>query len=136
MGRIKDGNISGHELCGVIDAIGPLCARVKIGDVVALESHIICGVCWYCRNGKSHLCANTVTIGIDRDGGFTDYIVLPEDNAILKPDSISVEEAALLEPFGNALDTATCVDVVGKSVLVTGCGPQGVMAIALSLIHI
>jgi threonine 3-dehydrogenase len=132
LGRVKDGNISGHELCGVVDAVGPLCARVKVGDVVALESHIICGVCWYCRNGKSHLCANTVTIGIDRDGGFTDYIVLPEDNAILKPDSISVEEAALLEPFGNALDTATCVDVVGKCVLVTGCGPQGVMAIAIA----
>lgn len=131
-GRIPDGNISGHELCGVVEDVGSLCGRVKPGDVVALESHIVCGRCWYCRNGKSNLCANTVTIGIDRDGGFTDYIVIPEENAILKPDSISVEEAALLEPFGNALDTATAVDVVGKSVLVTGCGPQGVMAIAIA----
>lgn len=131
-GRIKDGNISGHELCGVVEEVGGLCARIKAGDVVAIESHIICGTCWYCRNGRSHLCANTITIGIDRDGGFTDYIVIPEDNAILKPASLSVEEAALLEPFGNALDTATAVDLVGRSVLVTGCGPQGVMAIAIA----
>ncbi len=130
--RVPDGNISGHELCGVVEEVGALAKRVKVGDVVAIESHIMCGTCWYCRNGKNNLCANTITIGIDRDGGFTDFIAIPEDNAILKPKGISVEEAALLEPFGNALDTATCVDVVGKSVLVTGLGPQGVMAAAIA----
>ena len=131
-GRIKDGNISGHELCGVVEATGALCERIKPGDIVALESHITCGHCWHCRNALSHLCVNNVTIGFDRDGGFADYIVIPEVNAILKPASLSVEEAALLEPFGNALDTAGAVDLVGKSVLVTGCGPQGVMALAVA----
>lgn len=130
--RIKDGNISGHELCGEVVETGELVTGASVGDIVAIESHVMCGTCWYCRNGKNNLCENTRTIGIDRDGGFADYIAIPEQNAIVKPAGVSVEEAALLEPFGNALDSVTCVDVVGKSVLVTGLGPQGVMAMAIA----
>lgn len=99
---------------------------------IAAESHVVCGSCYYCLNQLPHICQEITTIGFDRPGGFAEYVAIPAENAVLKPPSITDDVAALLEPFGNALDTTLCVDLVGKSVLVTGCGPQGLMAIAIT----
>jgi threonine 3-dehydrogenase len=130
--RISDQQIVGHEFCGVVAAIGAHVTGVAVGDTVAAESHVVCGSCYYCLNQLSHICRNIATIGFDRAGGFAEYVAIPARNAVRKPPGISVEVAALLEPFGNALDTATCFDLVGRSILVTGCGPQGLMAIEVA----
>jgi threonine 3-dehydrogenase len=130
--RIKDGQIVGHEFCGVIEEVGDQVTTAAVGDVVAAESHIVCGTCYYCLNGLKHICQEMSGIGFDRSGGFAEYIAVPAENAIVKPSGVSIEVGAILEPFGNALDTARRVDLVAKSVLVTGCGPQGLMAIAVT----
>jgi threonine 3-dehydrogenase len=130
--RVAHNQITGHEFCGKVEAIGSEVTTAAVGDIVSVESHIVCGTCYYCLNGLSHLCQEVSTIGIDRPGAFAEYIAIPAKNAILKPPDLPLDVAAILEPFGNAVDTARCVDLVGKSVLITGCGPQGLMAIAIA----
>jgi len=130
--RIGDGMTVGHEFCGQVERVGDQVTTIAVGDIVAAESHVVCGTCYYCLNGVPHLCQEVAGIGFDRAGCFAEYIAIPAENAFLKPPELSLEVAAFIEPFGNALDTAMCVDLFGKSVLVTGLGPQGLMALAVA----
>jgi threonine 3-dehydrogenase len=130
--RIGDGMTVGHEFCGQVDQVGEHVTTIAVGDIVAAESHVVCGTCHYCLNGVPHLCQEVAGIGFDRAGCFAEYIAIPAENAFLKPADLPIEIAAFIEPFGNALDTAMCVDLFGKSVLVTGLGPQGLMALAVA----
>jgi threonine 3-dehydrogenase len=130
--RIRDGQVIGHEFCGVVEEIGSQVTTLAVGDIVSAESHVVCGSCYYCLNGMSHICHEMEGIGFDRAGGFAEYVAIPAKAAVAKPPNISIEIGAILEPLGNALDTARCVNLSGKRVLVTGCGPQGAMAIAIA----
>lgn len=130
--RIQPPVVIGHEITGDVVRVSPDVQRVKLGDFVSLESHIICNICEYCRTGRGHICENTEIIGVDRDGGFAEYIAIPAQNAWVNspdmPESISV----LMENFGNSVHTALEQDLAGKYVLLTGAGPVGCMAIAVA----
>ncbi len=130
--RIHPPVIVGHEVCGDVVARGAMVTEPQIGDFVSLESHVICNICQYCRTGRGHICENTRLIGVDRDGGFAEYIAIAAQNAWKQPADLPVEIAALQENFGNAVHTAFATDVTAKKVLVTGCGPVGVMAIMVA----
>lgn len=130
--RIHPPLIVGHEVCGDVVARGGLVAEPQIGDFVSLESHVICNTCQYCRTGRGHICENTQLIGVDRDGGFAEYIAVAAQNAWKQPPDRTPEVAALQENFGNAVHTAYAADVTAKKVMVTGCGPVGVMAIMVA----
>ncbi len=130
--RIKPPLIIGHEVCGDVVDRGAMVSEPAIGDFVSLESHVICNICQYCRTGRGHICENTRLIGVDRDGGFAEYISIPAQNAWKQPPNMPAEIAALQENFGNAVHTAYATDVTAKKVLVTGCGPVGVMAIMVA----
>jgi threonine 3-dehydrogenase len=130
-GRIQPPLIVGHEFCGDVVAVGSEVHSHKVGDYISAESHIVCGTCSYCRTGRGHLCPNTQIIGVDRDGAWADYVVIPAVNAWPNPPEIPPHIATLEENFGNAVHTAFAVDLRSKKVLVTGCGPVGVMAIAV-----
>ncbi len=130
--RIHPPVIVGHEVCGDVVARGAMVTEPQIGDFVSLESHVICNICQYCRTGRGHICENTRLIGVDRDGGFAEYIAIAAQNAWKQPADLPVEIAALQENFGNAVHTAFAADVTAKKVLVTGCGPVGVMAIMVA----
>jgi threonine 3-dehydrogenase len=127
--RLKPPLIIGHEFCGDIVAVGKDVTSVQVGDFVSGESHIVCGVCNLCRTGNAHICRNTQIIGVDRDGCFAEYIALPAENAWGAPPEMPAEIAALQENFGNAVHTALATPVAARKVLVTGCGPVGLMAI-------
>lgn len=129
--RIRPPVVVGHEVCGEVVARGEAVADPQIGDFVSLESHVICNACQYCRTGRGHICENTRLIGVDRDGGFAEYIAIPAQNAWPNPPDLPVEVAVLQENFGNAVHTAFATDLTAKKVLVTGCGPVGVMTIAV-----
>jgi threonine 3-dehydrogenase len=132
--RVADNQTIGHEFCGEVLEVGDQVTTLTRGDIVSSESHIVCGTCEYCLEGMPHLCQEVSLIGIDRPGGLAQYVVIPEQNAVPKrSDKISVEVASTLDAFGNAVDTALLVPLVGKTVLITGCGPQGLMAIAIAL---
>jgi len=122
----------GHEYVGVVAAIGQEVRGLKIGQRVSGEGHLVCGHCRNCRAGRRHLCRNTRGVGVNRPGAFAEYLVIPAENAFPIPDDIPDEIAAILDPFGNATHTALSFDMVGEDVLITGAGPIGIMAAAIS----
>src|SRR5512141_1931169 len=122
----------GHEYVGEIVEMGQEVRGFHIGDRVSGEGHITCGFCRNCRAGRRHLCRNTVGVGVNREGAFAEYLVIPAFNAFRIPDDVSDDLAAIFDPFGNATHTALSFDLVGEDVLVTGAGPIGIMAAAIA----
>ncbi|MCD6290659.1 MAG: L-threonine 3-dehydrogenase [Anaerolineae bacterium] len=129
--RIRPPIIVGHEFCGTVVERGADVTEVEVGAYVSAESHITCGQCRQCRTGRRHLCQNTQIIGVDRDGCFAEYVVLPVENIWVNPPDMPLEIASLQENFGNAVHTAFAAEVATKNVLITGCGPVGLMAISV-----
>ncbi|WP_028920772.1 L-threonine 3-dehydrogenase [Pseudoxanthomonas suwonensis] len=125
---IRPGLVIGHEFVGRIAALGPGVTGYKVGQRVSAEGHIVCGHCRNCRGGRPHLCPHTVGIGVNRDGAFAEYIVMPATNLWPIPDPIPSELAAFFDPCGNAAHCALEFDVVGEDVLITGAGPIGIIA--------
>lgn len=124
--------VVGHEFMGEIVEIGSEVKGFGAGDRVSAEGHITCGVCRNCRAGNRHLCRQTEGIGVNRAGAFAEYISVPAFNVYKLPDEISDEIASLYDPFGNAVHTALAQDMVGEDILITGAGPIGAMAAAIS----
>jgi threonine 3-dehydrogenase len=122
----------GHEFAGEIVEVGSQVGGFEIGQRVSGEGHVTCGYCRNCRAGKRHLCRNAVGVGTTRPGAFAEYLVIPAGNAFRLPDSISDDVASVLDPLGNAAHTALSFDLVGEDVLITGAGPIGCMASAIS----
>src|SRR5213594_3679687 len=130
-GRIKPPLIVGHEFAGEIQAIGDGVTELKVGQLVTAEGHIVCGHCLQCRTGNSHICRNTRIIGVDRDGAFTEYIVMPATN-VLTLDGIPTEIGAIMDPMGNAFHTVLTAEIPGSTVFVVGCGPIGCFAVGIA----
>jgi threonine 3-dehydrogenase len=130
--RVPLGITVGHEFMGVVVAIGDRVTAVQPGARVSAEGHIGCGNCEQCRTGKAHICANVEIIGVDRDGCFAKYVLLPESNVWPLHDHISDRAAAMMDPLGNAMHTVSAANVAGKSVLVSGVGVIGLMAVAIA----
>jgi threonine 3-dehydrogenase len=128
---IKPPLVIGHEFVGRIIEIGAGVDNYQIGDRVSAEGHITCGQCRNCRAGVRHLCTHTQGIGVNRNGAFAEYIVVPAQNLWLIPDAIPSEIAAFFDPFGNATHCALSFPVVGEDVLITGAGPIGIIAAAI-----
>ncbi|MDF7630840.1 L-threonine 3-dehydrogenase [Erwiniaceae bacterium L1_55_4] len=123
--------ITGHEYVGEVVGMGEEVRGFTLGDRVSGEGHITCGHCRNCRAGRTHLCRNTVGVGVNRQGCFAEYLVIPAFNAFKIPDNISDELAAIFDPFGNAVHTALSFDLVSEDVLISGAGPIGIMAAAV-----
>ncbi|WP_020683061.1 L-threonine 3-dehydrogenase [Marinobacterium rhizophilum] len=122
----------GHEYVGEIVKIGQEVRGFEIGDRVSGEGHITCGACRNCRAGRRHLCRNSVGVGVNREGAFAEYLVIPAFNAFRIPPDVSDDLAAIFDPFGNATHTALSFNLVGEDVLITGAGPIGIMAVAIA----
>jgi threonine 3-dehydrogenase len=134
--RDKQRRVIGHELFGEIIAVGSDAKRsfgLEVGDHVAAESHIYCGVCYQCRVGDAHVCADDLIIGISHDGAFADLVKLPAQ-VVWRTDlnKIRPEVAAVQEPFGNAVHACTKVNLRGKRVAIVGCGTIGLFAVAIA----
>lgn len=123
--------IIGHEYVGEIVQVGHGVKNLQVGDRVTGEGHIACGHCRNCRRGKLHVCANTIGIGVNRDGSFAEYLSLPAENVVKLDARISDEMAAIMDPFGNATHTALSFPLIGEDVLITGAGLIGSMATAI-----
>jgi threonine 3-dehydrogenase len=123
----------GHEFAGTVVDVGRLVRHVAVGDYVSAESHVTCGMCYYCRTGQAHMCERTQIMGVDRDGAFAQYVSVSEsviwqnDRSKLPP-----ELATLQEPFGNAVFATSEQDLAGRSIAVLGCGPVGLFTIAIA----
>ena len=128
--------ILGHELSGEVVRVGPAVRSLRVGDHVSAETHIADGTCHSCRTGRMHICENVRVLGVDRDGIFAEYAVLPERNAWRNDPDLDPSLASVQEPLGNAVHSLlpedNVEDIAGKSVLITGCGPIGLLAIAVA----
>ncbi|GGA34766.1 L-threonine 3-dehydrogenase [Kroppenstedtia guangzhouensis] len=130
--RVKTPMIFGHEFSGEVVEVGAGVRQLSVGDHVSAETHIVCGYCPQCRRGEAHVCANTEIIGVHRTGCFAEYAVMPADNLWKHNEELPPEVASAMEPMGNAVHTALSGPIAGKSVAVIGCGPIGVMAVAVA----
>ena len=131
-GRIKPPVTLGHEFCGTVERVGDEVRAVKPGDFVSAEMHVNCGHCRQCRLGQAHICQNLRIIGIDQDGAFAEFVKIPASNIWKLDAAIPEHYGAILDPLGNAVHTVLAGPVAGQTVLVTGCGPIGLMAIAVA----
>ena len=130
---IKTPMTIGHEFVGEVYQIGKNVKRVKVGQIVTGEGHVVCGVCRNCLKGASHLCKETEGIGVNRTGIFAEYAAIPEANIwLVDNDEIPLNVLSCFDPLGNAVHTALSFDLVGEDVLITGAGPIGIMAVAIA----
>ncbi|MBI4423294.1 MAG: L-threonine 3-dehydrogenase [Elusimicrobia bacterium] len=124
--------VFGHEFCGEVVEAGSATRDFAKGDFVSVESHVYCGLCYQCRNGQRHVCQRLKIIGVDCPGGFAELARVPARCAWKHPDESIAEIGSLMEPLGNAVYATLIEEVVGRSVVVLGCGPQGLFAIAVA----
>src|SRR5580704_12249475 len=125
--------VVGHEFVGEIVEVGANVKDFFPGEIVSGEGHVVCGRCRNCLAGRRHLCADTKGIGVNRPGAFAEYLALPMTNVWHHSKSISLDVAAIFDPFGNAVHTALSFPVLGEDVLITGAGPIGIMAAAVAV---
>src|SRR5581483_1895509 len=132
-GRIRPPLTLGHEFAGTVVEVGRLVRHVSVGDYISAESHVTCGMCFYCRTGQAHMCERTRILGVDRDGAFAEYVAVPESTVWQNDRSkLPPEVATLQEPFGNAVFATSEQELTGRSVAVLGCGPVGLFTIAIA----
>jgi threonine 3-dehydrogenase len=134
--RIRTPMTFGHEVAGHVAAVGPEVHHVQPGAFVAAETHIACGHCSTCRTGRAHICENLRILGVDTDGAFAEYVVIPAQNAWIVGEGIDPDAASIMEPFGNAVHatfgTAGGEDLATNPVAVIGCGPIGLFSVAIA----
>jgi len=126
----------GHEVAGHVEATGPEVHHLSTGAFVSAEGHVFCGFCPPCRSGRAHICERLRILGVDFDGAFADYVVIPERNAWEVDARISPDVASIHDPFGNAVHTAFvaggAAEIATAAVVVLGCGPIGLFAIGIA----
>jgi len=130
--RINPPLIVGHEFAGVVVDKGKEVKRINIGDFVSAETHIYCNHCDMCLMNHREVCRNLKILGVDTNGVFAEFVKIPERVAWVNPPTIPHKFASIQEPLGNAVDTVLSEDISGKTVLLTGAGPIGLLAIGVA----
>jgi threonine 3-dehydrogenase len=131
-GRIHPPLIPGHEFSGAVAGVGRGVTTVREGDPVSAEMHVACGKCLQCRTGLAHVCQHVRILGVDADGAFAGYAIIPESNIWKLSPSIPHDYASLLDPLGNAVHTVLAGPIAARTVAVTGCGAIGLFSIAVA----
>ncbi|WP_164753632.1 MULTISPECIES: zinc-dependent alcohol dehydrogenase family protein [unclassified Mesorhizobium] len=123
----------GHEFSGIVEAIGTSVSGFAIGDRVTGDPNIACGRCAHCHAGQVNLCTNLCAIGIHRDGGFADYLALPQKQAFVLPAGLNPLHGAFCEPLGCCLHGVDLAGIKpGSSVVVLGGGVIGLLTVQLA----
>ncbi len=121
----------GHEFVGHVVSWGSNVTGFEVGERVSGEGHIVCGHCRNCLAGRRHFCPNTVSVGVQRNGAFAEYLSIPYTNVWKCAPDISDDVISCFDPLGNAVHTALAYNLVGEDVLITGAGSIGCMAAAI-----
>lgn len=131
-GRIPVGIVTGHEFVGFIEEVGSAVTKYHPGQRVSAEGHITSGTDYNSRTGNAHIASDTSIIGIDRDGCFADFVKIPEENVWPVHPDISDRLAATFDPLGNAVHTVMAAGVSAQTVLISGVGIIGLMAVTVA----
>jgi L-idonate 5-dehydrogenase len=138
--RVREPMVLGHEIAGTVDAVGADVTRVRVGERVAINPSLPCGACRFCQAGQQNHCLDMRFYGSamrtpHMQGGFRDLLVCEEARATPTGPEVSASEAAFAEPLAVCLHAAKRAGpLLGRRVLVTGCGPIGVLAIVAAKI--
>ena len=130
--RIKPPMIFGHECAGEVIEVGDKVKKIKKGDCVSAETHIPDQTCKLCQMGLMHICKNMKILGVDVDGAFAEYVVIPEICAWKNDPKLPMAIAAIQEPFGNATYTVMSSDVKDKITVIMGDGPIACFAVGIA----
>ncbi|WP_256749336.1 zinc-dependent alcohol dehydrogenase family protein [Mesorhizobium sp. Mes31] len=123
----------GHEFSGIVEAIGTSVSGFAVGDRVTGDPNIACGRCAHCHAGRVNLCSNLRAIGIHRDGGFAEYLALPQKQAFVLPAGLKPTHGAFCEPLGCCLHGVDLAEIgPGSSVVVLGGGVIGLLTVQLA----
>jgi L-idonate 5-dehydrogenase len=139
--RLKEPMVLGHEVAGKIVSVGAGVANLRPGDVVAVNPSRPCGLCEYCQKGRQNHCLDMLFYGSAMrmphvQGAFQQLLMAQASQAHVIASDVSIEEAAFAEPFAVTLHAiARAGSLVGKRVLITGCGPIGTLAIVSARAH-
>jgi L-iditol 2-dehydrogenase len=119
--------VQGHEVSGVVAALGGAVTGVSVGDTVTFQPQVVCGECYPCTHGMYHICEHLKVMGFQTDGAAQDAIAVPAEKVLAVPDPVSLDEAAMVEPIAVAVHALrrSGEDLAGKQVLVLGAGTIG-----------
>ena len=137
---VRPDSVVGHEICGLIEEVGEEVKGFEVGEKVAIANVIPCGHCAACLSGRENACLNRKAIGYEFNGGFEEYVLIPEvciesGNVVKLPESVSYAAGALIEPLACCIrGLANTGTGFNDTVLIIGAGPIGLMHLQLSLI--
>lgn len=130
--RVHPPRVLGHEMAGLVLAVGDGAVTPRVGDLVGVESHLVDLTCPQCLRGDFHVCENTRILGVDVDGVFAERVVVPARNCRVAPAGLDPAVVAFQEPMGNAVHAAAQGNLEGQMVVVTGSGPIGCAAVGIA----
>ncbi|MGG3005409.1 zinc-dependent alcohol dehydrogenase family protein [Geobacillus stearothermophilus] len=131
--RVNPPVVLGHEFSGEVVQVGPEVKGFQVGDRITVDPNIYCGECFYCKNGKRHLCENLTALGVNLDGGFQEYCILPYTQAYKIPEHLSFEEGAMVEPLACCLHGIDLAEIdAGETVAIIGGGTIGLLMTQLA----
>lgn len=118
--------VQGHEISGVVAAVGEEVEGIEVGQPITFMPQVVCGECYPCRHGMYHICENLKVMGFQTGGAAQEYFALPAENVLPLPASLSLDEGAFIEPIAVGVHSVRRGgDVTGKKVLVLGAGTIG-----------
>src|SRR4051794_10954414 len=128
--------VIGHEFAGFVLETGPGVSAVAAGDRVVVDPVLACGHCYPCRAGRPNVCSNLEVLGVHRDGGFRDHVVVPQANCVRVPDNVPIELATLAEPFAVAANVLSRTGIGPEDiVLIYGAGTVGLTVLQVACLH-
>lgn len=124
---------AGHEIAGRVEAVGESVATVRPGDLVGVNPNRGCGACYWCLRGRSHLCPEMMSIGVQLAGGFAEYLTAPARQVLVMPADAPVEAAAMLEPTSCCLHGIDLAEITpGDPTVILGGGSIGLILLQLA----
>ena len=118
--------VIGHEMVGVIEAVGSGITNRKVGDRVIIDQVTACGHCYACRKGRPNVCGNLQVRGVHLDGGYREYMVVPEKDCYLLPDFLKDEDAVMIEPTTIAVQACSRAELCAEdNLMIIGAGALG-----------
>jgi yjmD len=118
--------VIGHEMVGVVEEIGSNVKKLKVGDRIIVNQVVSCGDCYPCRHNRGNVCDHLEVRGVHRDGGYREYMAVPEEDCYILPDNLSDADAVMIEPTTIAIQSLSRAEIEDDDVIfIIGCGALG-----------